>query len=100
MDWLRSLIARNPKHALVLGKTVFLAGAILIVGAAFARAALANVNAARADAKLPLLRTLAEAYPQYPTTIVPEGPVGFVLAAVLVLVGMALTVLAEKASKR
>jgi len=99
MNWLRSWIARNPKQALVLGKTVFLAGAILIVGAAFARAALSNVNVLRAEAKLPLLRTLAEAYPQYPTAIVPEGPVGFVLAAVLVLAGMGLTVLAEKARR-
>ena len=100
MNWLRSRIARNPRHAMVLGKTLFLAGAILIVGAAFARAGLSNVNAARVDAKLPVLRTLAEAYPQYPTAIVPEGPLGFVLAAILVLGGMALTVLAEKAGGR
>jgi hypothetical protein len=100
MKWLRSRIARSPKHALVLGKILFLAGAILILGAVFARAGLVATNAERAEAKLPVLRTLAEAYPQYPTWLVPEGPVGFTLAAVLVLAGMALIVLAEEAAKQ
>lgn len=100
MHWLRSLIARSPRRALVLGKVVFLAGCILILGAAFARAGLSSINAERADAKLPALRALAEAYPQYPTWIVPEGPLGFGFAALLVLIGMALTVMAEKAGGR
>jgi len=82
---------------MILGKTVFLAGAILIVGAVFARAGLVNLNAQRADARLPPLLTLKEAYPQHPTWLVPEGPVGFSIAAVLVLVGTALTVLAGEA---
>jgi hypothetical protein len=84
----------------VLGKILFLAGAILILGAVFARAGLVATNAERAEAKLPVLRTLAEAYPQYPTWLVPEGPIGFTLAAVLVLAGMALIVLAEEAAKQ
>jgi hypothetical protein len=66
----------------------------------FARAALMNLNAERAQARLPVVRTLAEAFPQYPTWLVPEGPWGFSISAVLVLAGMALTVLAEKARKR
>jgi hypothetical protein len=100
MQSLRSRIARNPRRALVLGKAVFLAGCILIVGAAFARAGLANANAERIAAKLPPWRTLAEAFPQYPTAIVPESAVGYAVAALLVLAGMALTVLAEKAGGR
>lgn len=100
MDRLRSLIAKHPRHAAVLGKAVLLAGSILVVGAVFARAALVNLNGARAEAKLPLLRTLAQAYPQYPTWLVPEGPVGFCIAAALVLAGMALTLMAEKAARR
>jgi hypothetical protein len=67
MNWLRSLIARSPQHWLVLGKATFLAGAILILGAVFARAALMGINADRAEARQPALHTLAEAYPQYPT---------------------------------
>ena len=55
MKWLRSRIARSPKHALVLGKILFLAGAILILGAVFARAGLLNINAQRAEAKLAAL---------------------------------------------
>ena len=94
MQWLRSRIRRSPKRAMIAGKVVFLAGAILILGAVFARAGLMNINAQRADAKLPPILTLKEAYPQYPTWIVPEGPVGYSIAAVLVLVGTALTVLA------
>lgn len=100
MHWLRSLIARSPKNALVLGKTLFLAGAILILGAVFARAGLVALNAERTEAKQPVLRTLAEAYPHYPTWIVPEGAVGYGVAALLVLAGMGLTVLAEAALKR
>jgi hypothetical protein len=99
MQWIRSRIARHPRQALVLGKTLFLAGSILILGAVFARAGLANLNAERADAKLPPVLTLAQAYPQYFTWIVPEGPVGFTVAALLVLAGMGLTVLADKAIK-
>lgn len=100
MKWLRSRIARSPKPALVLGKILFLAGAILILGAAFARAGLVAANADRLEARLPALRTLAEAYPQYPTWLVPEGPIGFVISAVLVLVGMGLIALAEQAVKQ
>jgi hypothetical protein len=100
MNWLRTRIARNPRHAMIVGKTVFLAGSILVVAAVFGRAGLGNTNADRAAAKLPPLHTLAEAFPQYPTWLVPEGPVGFVIAALLVLAGMAVIVLAEKAAKR
>lgn len=100
MNWLRSRIAQSPQRALVLGKGLFLAGAILILGAVFARAALSSGNADRVAAKLPALRTLAEAYPQYPTWVVPEGPLGFTISALLVLAGMGLTLMAEEAGKR
>jgi hypothetical protein len=100
MKWLPRLPASlPPRRALILGKTVFLAGAILVLGAVFARGSLGAINAERVDAKLPALRTLAEAYPQYPTWIVPEGPVGFTISAVLVLIGLALIVMAEDARK-
>jgi hypothetical protein len=100
MNWLRSRIARSPKQALVLGKVLFLAGAVLILGAVFARAALMNVNAQRAEARQPALQTLAQAYPQYPTWVVPEGPVGFTVSALLVLAGLGVIVLAENAAKQ
>lgn len=100
MHWLRSLIARSPRRAIVLGKVLLLAGAILIVGAVFARAGIMGINADRKDAGLPALRTLAEAYPQYPTWLVPEGPVGFAISAALVLAGVALVSLAEAAARR
>lgn len=100
MKWLRERIARSPKPALIVGKAVFLVGCILVLGAVFARAQLINLNADRVAGKLPPLRTLAEAYPQYPTWVVPEGPVGFAIAAVLVLVGTVLTSLAWDALKR
>lgn len=74
MHLLRRLITRRPGYTLVAGKTLFLAGSILILGAIFARAGLA----------WPL----------------PEGPVVFGIAAALVLGGMALTHLADKAGKR
>ena len=98
MQWLRSLVSRAPRRAMVIGKTLFLAGSILVLGAVFARVGLVALNADRSEAGLPAIRSLAEAYPQYPTWFVPEGPIGFGVAAGLVLVGMALVVLAEKAS--
>jgi hypothetical protein len=100
MNWLRSRIARSAARARAIGKTLFLAGAILILGAVFARAGLMAINAERLEARQPALRTLAQAYRQYPTWLVPEGPIGFGLSAVLVLVGMGLTVLAGDAPKR
>ena len=100
MQWLRSLVGRSPRLALILGKALFLAGAILIVGAVFARAGLIGINADRTEAGQPVLGTLAEAWPQYPTWIVPEGVIGYTISALLVLVGMALTVLAQEANRR
>jgi len=100
MNWLRSLVARSPRRALVVGKTLFLAGAILVLGAVFARAGLIAINEQRAAAGVAALQTLAEAYPQYPTWLVPEGPVGFAASAVLVLAGMGLTVLAGSAKQQ
>ena len=100
MEWLQLLIDRHPRRAMVLGKTVFLAGSIAILGAVFARAELMAVNGERVAAKLPLVRTLAEAFPQYPTALVPEGPVGFAISAMLVMAGMVAVVLADKAIKR
>ncbi|MES2631619.1 MAG: hypothetical protein V4669_01540 [Pseudomonadota bacterium] len=100
MNWLNSYLRRFPRQTLVIGKVVFLAGAILILGAVFARAGLMAVNTERAASKLPALQTLAEAYPQYATWVVPEGPVGFTVAAVLVLVGMVLTGLPGKTRGR
>ena len=99
MEWLRTQVRRAPRRALVIGKIIFLIGAILIVGAVFARASLTGINSGRAEAKQPPLLTLGQAYPQYPTWLVPEGPVGFSISAVLVLVGMGLTVLAGEAGK-
>ncbi len=100
MNWLRSFVRRHPMPALVLGKTLLLIGAILIVSAVFGRIGLVADNTRRSEAKQPAVKTLAQAYPQYPTALVPEGPVGFTIAAVLVLAGMGLTVLAGEAGKR
>ena len=61
MEWIRSRIARHPKLAIVLGKALLIAGSILILGAVFARAGLISINADRAEASQPPLRTLAEA---------------------------------------
>lgn len=99
MDWLRRQIAGSPKRAMVLGKSLFLVGCILVLGAVFARAGLSTVNAERADAKLPPLHRLAEAWPQSPTWIVPEGPLGFGIAAALVLAGTVVTSMADSARK-
>jgi hypothetical protein len=99
MEWFQSRIRRSPQRALVVGKIVFLAGCILVVGAVFARAAIVSLNTERANIKQPALQTLTEAYPQYPTWVVPEGPVGFSISALLILVGMALTLLAGEAVK-
>ena len=100
MKWLPRLPGSvPPRRALILGKIVFLAGAILVLGAVFARGTLGAMNVERVEARLPAFRTLAEAYPQYPTWVVPEGPVGFAISALLVLAGVALIAMAEHAAK-
>lgn len=73
MHWLRCVIARRPRHAVVAGKVLFLAGSVLILGAIFKRAGLA----------WPL----------------PEGWAVLGIAAALVLAGMVLTDLADQAGK-
>lgn len=77
MKWLRTLIARSPKPFLIAGKIIFLLGAILIVAAIFVRGGMTGI----------------------PTWLVLQGPIGFGIAAVLVLFGMTLTVLAEEVLK-
>jgi hypothetical protein len=99
MNQLRALLTQAPRTTLVVGKTIFLAGAVLVLAAIFGRVGISAENAARAAANLSKVTTLAEIYPQYPTWLVPEGPVGFIVAAVLVLVGMYLTVIATNALK-
>ncbi|RYY97604.1 MAG: hypothetical protein EOO24_19545 [Comamonadaceae bacterium] len=94
MDWFRRRIRRSPQAALIVGKVVFLAGAILVLAAVFARVALMGANADRAQAGQAGFAALADAFPQHPTWLVPEGPVGFTVAALLVLGGMALTLVA------
>lgn len=100
MQWIRERIARAPKPALLLGKALVLAGGILILAALFGRSGLMNLNAERAEAKLPPVLQLAQAFPQYPTWLVPEGPVGFAVATVLVLAGMLLASVAADILKR
>ncbi|MDB5750629.1 MAG: hypothetical protein JWP65_1050 [Ramlibacter sp.] len=100
MNWIRSRIVASPRPALVLGKAIFLAGALLIVAALFGRIGMIGANAERAKAGLPSLARLVELYPQHPTWLVPEGPVGYSVAALLVLAGMALVVVASDALKR
>lgn len=94
MNPFRSRIAAAPKASLIVGKAVFLVGALLIVTALFGRISLGGLNEQRAQQHLPPFTKLAEAYPQYPTWLVPEGPVGSTVSAVLVLVGMFITVVA------
>lgn len=97
MEWFRQRIQASPKAAIVLGKTVFLAGCLLILAALFGRLQLVAANTERAEAGLPALQELAQAFPRYPTWLVPEGPVGYVVAAILVLAGMYVTVQAGEA---
>ncbi|MDB5898450.1 MAG: hypothetical protein JWP22_3496 [Ramlibacter sp.] len=99
MNWFYARIRTSPKAALIAGKAVFLAGALLIVAALFGRIELIGANAERAKTQLPALTKLAEAYPQFPTWMVPEGPVGYSVVAVLVLVGMVLVVKASEVAK-
>lgn len=99
-EWLHLLIDRHPRRALILGKAVFLAGSIAVLAAVFARAELQSINADRVAAGQSALLTLAQALPQLPTALVPEGPVGFAIAGVLVVVGTLVTALADKAVKR
>ncbi|QJW85235.1 hypothetical protein HK414_22970 [Ramlibacter terrae] len=100
MQWLRSFVAQSPRRALLAGKTIFLAGAILVLGAVFARASLMGINADRLEAKQPALATLAEAYPQYPTGWCPKARSAFRSRRCWSRAGMGLIVVAEEAAGR
>ncbi len=100
MNWIRTRIASSPQPALIAGKAVFLAGGLLILAAMYARVELIGINEERARASQPAVQKLAEIQPQFPTWWVPEGPVGYTVAAVLVLAGMYLTVVASEALKK
>lgn len=100
MNWIRTRIALSPKPALIAGKAVFLAGGLLILAAMYGRVELIGINEERAKANLPAVHKLAEVVAQFPTWWVPEGPVGYIVAAVLVLVGTYFTVVAGEVLKK
>ncbi|MBC5764647.1 hypothetical protein [Ramlibacter albus] len=100
MDRIPTLIALHPRRSIVIGKAVLLVGAVMVLCAVFARSSLAGLNEERARAGLSALRTLAEAFPAYPTWFVPETVLGFGIAAALVVAGTTLVTLGEKAAKR
>lgn len=94
---IRRLIAARPGPAVIVGKAVFLAGALLVLAAVFGRIGMIGANAERARNGLASLERLEQLYPQFPTWLVPEGPVGYSIAAALVLAGMTVVVLAGEA---
>jgi len=100
MERIPFLIAHYPRHSVRVGKLVFLVGSVLVLAAIFGRAGLARVNDERATAQLPPLRRLVEAFPHHPTWLVPETVVGFGVAAFLIVAGMTLVVLGEKALRQ
>ena len=64
MKWRPRLPASlPPRRALILGKIVFLAGAILVLRAVVARRTPGAIHAQTVDPNLPALRTLAQAEP-------------------------------------
>jgi hypothetical protein len=75
---LRSRIAAAPRAALIVGKVVFLAGAVLILAAVFARAGMLAASWA---------------------WLAPRTTFGYAIAAVLVLAGMFLVVTAGEAQR-
>ena len=78
LQLIRSRIAAAPQAASILGKVVFLAGAVLVLAAVFGRAGMVAPSLA---------------------WMVPAGPVGYTLAAVLVLAGMYLVVVAGEVNR-
>jgi hypothetical protein len=90
-------VAQSPRRAIILGKAALCVGGTLVIAAWFGRTGLITANAARAKEGLPAWDRLAQAYPAQPTWLVPEGPWGYTVCGALVLAGMALVVLAERA---
>lgn len=99
MEWLQTRIAQSPKAAQIIGHALFGVGGLLIVAGLIARAGLLAINTARARGNLPTFPSVGEAYPNYPLWFVPEGPFGYIIAAVLAGLGIYIALSAKSLLK-
>jgi hypothetical protein len=97
MNWLSRTIAASPRRTLVAAKALLLVGGLLIIAGMYGRSRLIEANQDRTEQGLPPFGSLAESHPGLPTWFVPEGPVGFIVAGVIVLVAMLLATRAKQA---
>jgi len=89
----------RPERILNAGWSFFSGGAILFVAGLWGRVASAAVNVLSQMAKKPFDASLAAMYPDFPTWWIPESVVGLVFAALLVAVGIYLTLLGKKLNR-
>lgn len=95
MGWLKARVARSPKVAHMVGQALFSIGGLLLLLGLVCRAALFIINTARVQAKMQPLDGLHAAYPTYPLWFVPEHPVGYVLSALVAVLGICIAVTAK-----
>lgn len=91
MTW----IARQPKLAQLLGKSLFFVGGLLVICGLIGLAGMIAINHTRSLGKLPALSGLLEAYPMYSLWWVPEGFVGYAVALVIAAAGLYLALTAK-----
>jgi hypothetical protein len=92
---LKAQILQRPKLAHLVGRGLFSLGGLLIVLGLIGRVAKTGVNTIRERGNLPSFSTLAELYPTLPVWFVPEGPLGFILAALFAALGVYLALQAR-----
>jgi hypothetical protein len=92
-------ILRSPRMWRVAGAAAFNIAGLFIVCGLIGRAALTAMAAAGAIGKQSDPATLAQMYPTLPTWWIPEGPIGYVTAALIAVGGAWIAVAARKAMK-
>lgn len=100
LDDLHAYFLTQPRRLVALGRALVHAGAFLLVFGAIGHAAMVSVSAAQGDAtrKYPAV-ALAETLPGFLSWLMPESVLGFGLALLLLVAGLA-AVLTGRAYER
>jgi len=88
MEAIIGFILRDRERAANVASAVIFAGGFLFIAGAVGNVAMKALSASAVLAGMPAPTSLSEIYPDLPLFWVPEGPLGYIVAGVLVLAGL------------